>query len=136
MTYRVEVTPEFEQDLGRLDPKTAHRVLDKVEWLAAHPEAIPAPIRGGAPPLGVSGFLAPDYVRGLGEPGRRIAVVKFTLAAHLSSSTFAIAVTTPELFTVTNTTTALAVRDSGSRPITPRPSAPPATALQAIPCWP
>jgi mRNA-degrading endonuclease RelE of RelBE toxin-antitoxin system len=31
VTYRVEVTPEFERDLERLDPKAARRVLDKVE---------------------------------------------------------------------------------------------------------
>jgi mRNA-degrading endonuclease RelE of RelBE toxin-antitoxin system len=45
VTCRVEVTPEFEQDLDRLDRKTARRVLEKVEWLAAHPEAIPAPMK-------------------------------------------------------------------------------------------
>jgi mRNA-degrading endonuclease RelE of RelBE toxin-antitoxin system len=43
--YRVEVTPEFEQDLASLDPQTGRRILTKVEWLAAHPEALPAPMK-------------------------------------------------------------------------------------------
>ncbi len=45
MSYRVEVTPEFERDFGRLDPETAHRIRAKIEWLAEHPEAIPAPMK-------------------------------------------------------------------------------------------
>jgi len=45
VTYRVEVTPEFEQDLARLDPVTARRILRKIDWLAARPEAIPAPMK-------------------------------------------------------------------------------------------
>ena len=45
MTYRLEVTPEFERDLARLDDQTRDRILTKVEWLAAHPEAIPAPLK-------------------------------------------------------------------------------------------
>ena len=45
MTYRVEVTPEFEEDLARLDPVIARRILRKIDWLAARPEAIPAPMK-------------------------------------------------------------------------------------------
>jgi mRNA interferase RelE/StbE len=45
MTYRVEVTPEFEKDLARLDPETASRIRTKIGWLAGHPEAFPAPMK-------------------------------------------------------------------------------------------
>ena len=45
MTYRVEVTPEFERDLARFAPETARRILRKIDWLAARPEAIPAPMK-------------------------------------------------------------------------------------------
>lgn len=45
MTYRVEVTPEFERDLARLDEQTRDRILAKVEWLAEHPEALPASMK-------------------------------------------------------------------------------------------
>lgn len=45
MTYRIEVTPEFEADLDRLDPPIARRIRAKIEWLAARPEAIPAPMK-------------------------------------------------------------------------------------------
>jgi mRNA-degrading endonuclease RelE of RelBE toxin-antitoxin system len=45
VTYRVEVTPEFERDLAHLAPETARRILKKIEWLAARPETIPAPMK-------------------------------------------------------------------------------------------
>jgi len=45
VTYRVEVTPEFEHDLARLTPETARRILRKIDWLATRPEAIPAPMK-------------------------------------------------------------------------------------------
>jgi len=43
--YRVETTPEFDEDLGSLDHSVAQRVVRKVEWLAAHPEALRFPLR-------------------------------------------------------------------------------------------
>ena len=43
--YRVETTPEFDEDLGNLERQTAERVIRKVEWLAQHPEALPPPLR-------------------------------------------------------------------------------------------
>ena len=45
MKYRVEVTPEFEQDLTRLTPQTRRRIRSKMEWLAEHPEVLPAPMK-------------------------------------------------------------------------------------------
>ena len=45
MRYRVEQTPEFERDFVRLDPETARCIRAKIEWLAEHPEAIPAPMQ-------------------------------------------------------------------------------------------
>jgi mRNA-degrading endonuclease RelE of RelBE toxin-antitoxin system len=45
VTYQVEVTPEFERDLARLDQQARGRILAKVEWLAEHPEAIPIPMK-------------------------------------------------------------------------------------------
>lgn len=43
--YRVEATPQFEADLRRLDQETARRILDKVRWLAEHPEALRFPLQ-------------------------------------------------------------------------------------------
>ena len=45
MTYRVEQTSQFEKDLARLAPGTRRRIVDKIRWLAEHPEAIPAPMK-------------------------------------------------------------------------------------------
>ena len=45
MSYRLEKTAEFERDFARLDPETARRIATKIEWLAEHPEAIPAPMK-------------------------------------------------------------------------------------------
>ncbi len=43
--YRLEVTPEFEEDARRLDPAVAQRVILRAEWLAEHPEALRFPLR-------------------------------------------------------------------------------------------
>lgn len=43
--YRIETTPEFDQDLGSLDRAVTRRVIRKVEWLAEHPEALRFPLR-------------------------------------------------------------------------------------------
>jgi len=43
--YRIETTPEFDQDLGSLDRAVARRVIRKVEWLAEHPAALRSPLR-------------------------------------------------------------------------------------------
>jgi mRNA-degrading endonuclease RelE of RelBE toxin-antitoxin system len=43
--YRIETTPEFDEDLGGLDHAIAQRVIRKVEWLAEHPQALRLPLR-------------------------------------------------------------------------------------------
>ncbi len=43
--YRIETTPEFDEDLRRLDRGVARRVVEKVEWLAEHPETLRYPLR-------------------------------------------------------------------------------------------
>lgn len=43
--YRVETTPEFDEDLGNLDRAVARRIIRKLEWLADHPEALRFPLR-------------------------------------------------------------------------------------------
>ncbi len=43
--YRIDTTPEFEEDLSHLDHAVAGRVIRKVEWLAEHPEALRFPLR-------------------------------------------------------------------------------------------
>jgi mRNA-degrading endonuclease RelE of RelBE toxin-antitoxin system len=43
--YRIETTPEFDEDVANLERQTAERVIRKVEWLAQHPEALQFPLR-------------------------------------------------------------------------------------------
>jgi len=43
--YRIETTPEFDEDLRNLEREIAQRVIRKVEWLAQHPEALQLPLR-------------------------------------------------------------------------------------------
>ena len=43
--YRVETTPEFDEDLSDLGRAVAQRVIRKVEWLAEHPEVLRCPLR-------------------------------------------------------------------------------------------
>jgi mRNA interferase RelE/StbE len=43
--YRIETTPEFDEDLSDLDRSVAQRVVRKIEWLAEHPEALRFPLR-------------------------------------------------------------------------------------------
>lgn len=43
--YRVETTPEFDEDLESLDRAIARRIIRKVEWLAEHPETLRFPLR-------------------------------------------------------------------------------------------
>lgn len=38
--YRVETTPEFDDDLRKLDKGIAAQILKKIEWFSNHPEAI------------------------------------------------------------------------------------------------
>ena len=43
--YRIETTPEFDEDLSSLDHVVVQRVIRKVEWLPEHPEALRSPLR-------------------------------------------------------------------------------------------
>lgn len=43
--YRIEAAPEFDEDIGNLDPAIAQRIIRKVEWLAKHPEVLRFPLR-------------------------------------------------------------------------------------------
>lgn len=43
--YRIETTPEFDEDLSDLDHSVVQRVVRKIEWLAEHPEALRFPLR-------------------------------------------------------------------------------------------
>ena len=43
--YRIETTPHFDNDLRRLDRSTAARIIETIEWLAEHPEALRFPLR-------------------------------------------------------------------------------------------
>jgi len=38
--YRIETTRHFDDDLRRLDRDTAARIIEAIEWLAEHPEAL------------------------------------------------------------------------------------------------
>lgn len=43
--YKIEATRSFEEDLAKLDRKVAFFVLEKIEWIAAHPEVARYPLR-------------------------------------------------------------------------------------------
>ena len=60
--YRIETTPEFDEDVANLERQTAERVIRKVEWLAQHPEALQSPL-GHLPEelKGLHKYRAGDY---------------------------------------------------------------------------
>jgi mRNA interferase RelE/StbE len=43
--YRVETTPEFDEDIRKLDRSIARRIIERVEWLSEHPEVLRYPLR-------------------------------------------------------------------------------------------
>ncbi len=43
--FRLETTPSFERDFKRLDPPIRQRILDRLYWLADHPDQIGAPMK-------------------------------------------------------------------------------------------
>jgi mRNA-degrading endonuclease RelE of RelBE toxin-antitoxin system len=61
--YRIEITPEFDEDLGNLDRAVARRIIRKVEWLAGHPEALRFPLRH-----------LPDDLKGLYKYKERVII--------------------------------------------------------------
>ena len=60
MTYDVALTPTAEADLHRLDSAVAHRVIDKVQWLAGNIETIRLEALTGSWP-GVFKLRVGDY---------------------------------------------------------------------------
>ncbi|MBI4847476.1 MAG: type II toxin-antitoxin system RelE/ParE family toxin [Nitrospirae bacterium] len=47
MTYSVELTPQAEEDLVRLDKTIAQHIANKIDWLSQSMEFIvPAPLKG------------------------------------------------------------------------------------------
>jgi mRNA interferase RelE/StbE len=43
--YRIETTAHFDSDLRRLDRSIAARIIETIEWLAEHPQALRFPLR-------------------------------------------------------------------------------------------
>lgn len=43
--YRIETTRHFDDDLRRLNRRIAARIIEAIEWLAQHPEALRFPLR-------------------------------------------------------------------------------------------
>jgi len=43
--YRIETTPQFDDDLRRLDRTIAARIIERAEWLAEHPDTIRVPLK-------------------------------------------------------------------------------------------
>ena len=60
--YRIETTPEFDEDLRNLDHAVARRIIAKAEWLAEYPEALRFPLRHLPNDLkGLHKYRAGDY---------------------------------------------------------------------------
>lgn len=60
--YRIETTPRFNDDLRRLDSSTTARIIERLEWLAQHPEALRFPLRHLPPDLrGLHKYRIGDY---------------------------------------------------------------------------
>ena len=43
--YQIETTPDFDRDIKSLDPPVAARIIEKIEWLAEHPELLKHPLK-------------------------------------------------------------------------------------------
>lgn len=43
--FQLKYTPTFEQDVKKLDSRTARRVINKMKWLAEHPELLRFKVR-------------------------------------------------------------------------------------------
>jgi mRNA interferase RelE/StbE len=60
--YRIETTRRFERDFNKLDPSISHRVMKKIDQLAAHPEAVTQRLRNPPPDMaGVHKYRVGDY---------------------------------------------------------------------------
>ena len=49
--YRVETTPQFDEEFKKLAPAVASRVISKIEWLSEHPEVLGSPLKYVPPDL-------------------------------------------------------------------------------------
>jgi len=43
--YEVKTTPDFDRDMKELDQPVADRIIEKIEWLADHPELLKHPLK-------------------------------------------------------------------------------------------
>jgi len=43
--YQVETTPDFDEDIEALDKPVAARIINKIEWLAGHPDLLKNPLK-------------------------------------------------------------------------------------------
>ncbi len=43
--YQIDVTVNFKKDIKSLDRDISSHILDKIEWLAQHPEALRNPLK-------------------------------------------------------------------------------------------
>lgn len=43
--YQIETTPDFNRDIKSLDPPVSARIIEKIEWLAHHPELLKHPLK-------------------------------------------------------------------------------------------
>lgn len=43
--YQISTTPTFDKDIKKLDRHVAKRVIEKIEYLATHPELLRSPMR-------------------------------------------------------------------------------------------
>jgi mRNA interferase RelE/StbE len=83
--YRVETTPQFDDDLRRLDRSTAARIIERIEWLARHPESLRFPLRHVPSDLkGLHKYRVGDY-RVLLWVDRNREVLTLYGVAHRSS---------------------------------------------------
>lgn len=48
MSYHVEFTPQALEDLSSLDPVTARRIAEKIQWLAEHSDQLQPEMLAGS----------------------------------------------------------------------------------------
>ena len=60
--FRLETAASFERDFKRLDPVVRQRILDRLYWLAEHPDQAGTPMKHLPPDLkGLHKFRIGDY---------------------------------------------------------------------------
>ena len=43
--YKIKITPTFDKDIKKLNRQIAKRIVEKIEWLARHPELLRSSIK-------------------------------------------------------------------------------------------